>query len=67
LPRSSGLPVEPWTQTGGARQRNAIGHAVEVSAAANPILVTGDGSEFGELVKCPRNSTPKSRPEIENR
>jgi hypothetical protein len=30
--------------------RNAIGQAVEVRAAANTILVAGDGSEFGELV-----------------
>jgi hypothetical protein len=54
-PRSSASPAETWTQTNGARQRNAIGKVVEVSAAANTVLVTGDGSEFVELVSCPRN------------
>jgi len=54
-PRSSGSPAETWTQTGGARQRTAIGQAVEGSAAANTLLVAGDGGEFGELASCPRN------------
>lgn len=34
----------------------AEGMGGEVSAAANTILVAGDGSELGELVSCPGNS-----------
>jgi hypothetical protein len=33
-PRSSGSPAETWTQTGGARQRNATGQALEGTAEA---------------------------------
>jgi hypothetical protein len=52
-------------QTGGARG-DAIGRAVELSAAANTILVSGDGSEFGEWVSCPRNHTGHSGAKCRN-
>jgi hypothetical protein len=46
-------------RNGGLHRSLSSGRALRgpVSAAANTILVAGDGSEFGELVSCSRKSS----------